>query len=105
MTFHRLANLHDLHDGYLAPFRIHNRSILLIQEGGKHYVIENRCPHMDAPLSTGSLKNGHIVCRSHGIAFDLGNGQALGPLSGILPCLTFFEVAYEGSQVGVNMDF
>lgn len=104
MTFQRLASLHDLYDGYLKPFRVENRSILLIQDGGNHYVIENRCPHMDAPLSTGSLKSEHIICRSHGIAFSLHTGRAQGALSGMLPCLTFYDVVYEDSFIGIDLE-
>ncbi len=104
MTFQSLASLHDLYDGYLQPFRVKNKSILLIQSGGNHYVIENRCPHMDAPLATGNLTNEQIICRSHGIAFDLHTGRAQGVLSGILPCLTFYNVVYDGSFIGVDIE-
>lgn len=103
MAFYPLANLLDLHDGYMKPVKVEGRSMVLIQEQGKTFLIEDRCPHMDAPLYTGSVAAGAITCRVHGIAFDLMSGKAKGPLSGTLDCLKFFELAYDGNKVGVEI--
>ena len=32
------------------------------------------CPHEDVSLAKGCLKNGDLVCRAHGYAFDLKDG-------------------------------
>jgi nitrite reductase/ring-hydroxylating ferredoxin subunit len=103
MAFYALANLVDLYDGYSAAFNLKGRSLLLLQEGGQPVIIENRCPHMDAPLSTGKLSQDAIVCRAHGIAFDLQSGRARGPLADTLDCLQFFPVVYEGNKIGVDL--
>lgn len=103
MAFYPLANLVDLYDGYRATFRVQGHSLLLIQEGGKTYIIENRCPHMDAPLDTGKVVDGAIVCRAHGIAFQLASGQPLGPLAGTLDCLRSYNTEYDGNKVGVSL--
>lgn len=103
MAFHPLANLVDLHDGYRGVFRVQGNSLLLLQDAGKTYLIENRCPHMDAPLANGEIKDGNITCRAHGIRFGLADGQAQGPLASMMDCLHFFELIYEGNKVGVNL--
>lgn len=103
MRFYALANLVDMYDGYCAPFTLNGRSLLLLQDQGEIFVIENRCPHMDAPLSTGKIVAGAIICRAHGIAFDLRSRRARGPLADTLDCLRTFPVAYEGNKVGVEI--
>lgn len=103
MAFYGLANLADLYDGFSAAHNINGKALLLLQEGGEIFVIENRCPHMDAPLASGQVKDGAIICRAHGIGFDLRTGRARGPLSGMLDCLRFFPASYQGNKVGVEL--
>lgn len=103
MAFFSLANLADLHDGCRVSATIAGRRLLLLQDEGEVFVIDNRCPHMDAPLATGKLDRGAIVCRAHGIAFDLRSGRARGPLAETLECLHFYPVIYEGNKVGVDL--
>lgn len=103
MAFYPLANLIDLYDGYRCAFRVRGHSLLLIQDSGKTYLIENRCPHMDAPLDTGQVKDGAIVCRAHGIAFQLAGGKPLGPLANTLDCLRSYDVVYDENKVGVEL--
>jgi len=40
--FQALANLSDLYDGYCQAFNIGGVPILLIQDEGQRYIIENR---------------------------------------------------------------
>lgn len=103
MAFYPLANLADLHDGYRAAFRVHGHELLLIQDDGRTHLVENRCPHMDAPLVTGQVEAGVIACRVHGIRFELANGKPLGPLAGTLDCLRLYNIAYDGNKVGVEL--
>lgn len=103
MAFYALANLADLYDGYSVGFIVQGRPLLLLQDHGDRFIIENRCPHMDAPLSTGKVGQGAIVCRAHGIAFDLRSTRARGPLADTLDCLKTFNVVYEGNKIGVEL--
>ncbi len=103
MAFYSLANLIDMYDGFAAAYNVAGRQILLLQDGNEVFAIANRCPHMDAPLASGKVSQGAIVCRAHGIAFDLRSGRARGPLADTLDCLHFFPVVYEGNKVGVEI--
>lgn len=103
MAFYALANLADLYDGYSVAFNVQGRPLLLLQDQGDPFIIENRCPHMDALLSTGKIAQGAIVCRAHGISFDLRTTRARGPLADTLDCLKTFPVVYEGSKIGVEV--
>ncbi|MEJ2442588.1 MAG: Rieske (2Fe-2S) protein [Exilibacterium sp.] len=100
MTFYPLEKLHLLYDGYIRPFRIAGRDLLLVQDQGRTYLIANRCPHMDAPLTFATVRNGLLRCPMHGIEFDLLSG---GARSGCLSPLEKFAVVYEGNLLGVML--
>lgn len=103
MAFKPIAKLVDLFDGCMVPAKLPGLDLLLLQQNGTVIVIEDRCPHMDAKLRTGTVSSDTIVCRAHGIAFNLTSGQAEGPLSDTLDCLRFFEPVYQGQWVGVDL--
>lgn len=103
MAFYPIAKLQDVFDGCRIPARVAGWQLLFVQADQQHYIIEDRCPHMDARLSNGGLQDGKVICRAHGIAFRLIDGRAEGPLSDTLDCLRFFPVAYEGNLVGVDL--
>ncbi len=100
MTFYPLEKLHLLYDGYIRPFRIAGRDLLLVQDQGRTYLIANRCPHMDAPLTFATVRNGLLRCPMHGIEFDLPSG---GARSGCFSPLEKFTVVYEGNLLGVML--
>ncbi len=103
MSFIALANLAELHDGFRRQRRIGGHSLLLIQEHGQRFIIEDRCPHMDAPLANGLIAQDTITCRAHGIAFSLTTGLAQGPLAASLDCLKRYPLVYDGNQIGVDL--
>lgn len=98
-----LAKLIDLHDGFRQVHNLAGKSYLLLQDAGQVFLVENRCPHMDAPLANGDLERGTIRCKAHGIAFDLVSGKALGPLADSLDCLYRLELTYDGDRIGVDL--
>lgn len=45
------------------------------RRSGKISAIENRCPHLQGPLSEGLIDEGKVVCPLHGRKFDLDSGK------------------------------
>lgn len=103
MAFVALANLAELYDGYVKAARVQGHALLLIRENGQCFIIEDRCPHMDAPLASGIIADDSITCRAHGIRFNLMTGKAEGALAASLDCLKRYPVAYDGNKVGVEL--
>ncbi|SMF30866.1 Ferredoxin subunit of nitrite reductase or a ring-hydroxylating dioxygenase [Alteromonadaceae bacterium Bs31] len=104
MAFFPLEKISQLHDGYQKAFGLEGYQLLLLQVDGQPYIIENRCPHMDVPLTHASqTPEGKIRCRSHGIEFDLQSGRAAGPLANQLECLKKFPVIYDGTMIGLEL--
>ncbi len=103
MAFHALEKLHQLHDGYCRAFSVAGKKLLLIQNEGKTYLLENRCPHMDAPLERATFSANRLRCPVHGIEFDLPSGGALGSLAGCIDNLARFNLEYDGNTIGVQL--
>lgn len=103
MTFYPLEKLHQLHDGYCRSFAVRGKNLLLIQNNGNTYLIENRCPHMDASLEWATFQTDKLRCPVHGIEFDLPNGKALGSLAGCIGDLQRFTITYEGNTLGLML--
>lgn len=78
MNFYPLLEKDKLFDGYIKPFVVEALSVLLIQQHGVVSIVENSCPHMDAPLDFGKIRNGNIRCPLHGMEFSLATGAGIG---------------------------
>ncbi len=102
MVFVPLERLVNLHDGYRRTFRIGRLPLLLIQEGGQRYVLQDRCPHKGFPLHTGTLVNGRLRCAYHAMEFDLASGRCLQHPS--QPGVVTYPVVVDGVMVGVELD-
>ncbi|MFN3713040.1 MAG: Rieske (2Fe-2S) protein [Alcanivoracaceae bacterium] len=100
MAFHRLVRLDQLYDGFRASFRIGREDILLLQQSGRVFLIENRCPHQGFPMEQGTIKGERIVCPRHGFAFHLERGDCFQAPS----CrLKTWAAAYDGPYLGIDL--
>lgn len=109
MAFFALAKTNELTDGLMRSVKTPAGTVLLIVHQDVVHIIEDRCPHMDIPLVTGSLEENHktglIRCRAHGIAFDLESGEAEGHWQGVLPCLKRYEPVYRDYLIGLELPY
>lgn len=67
----------ELADGTMKQVIVEKREILVARVGDRYYAADNRCPHMGAPLSDGTLEGTVVTCPRHGSRFDLINGQVV----------------------------
>src|ERR1700731_143088 len=51
-----------------------HRPILLVEEGGHVFALDNRCPHMGFPLERGSVEDGILTCHCHAACFGIETG-------------------------------
>ena len=103
MPFYVLAKTNELEEGFRRSVKLPNMNVLIFYHRGEVHVIEDRCPHMDVPLVTGTLTGNTIACRAHGIGFDLTTGKADGMWNDTLPCLKRFEVVDRGYTIGIEI--
>lgn len=96
MAFVALEKLHRLHDGYRQCFRVAGLNLLLFQEEGQIYLIDNQCPHAGSPLNHSTIRGQQLRCNQHGLVFDLISGRALQHNYQ----LNKYPIVYEGQSVG-----
>jgi len=64
----------ELSEGTMKEVVAEGRKILLAKVGDRYYAADNRCPHMGAKLSEGTLEGVIVTCPRHGSEFDLSDG-------------------------------
>jgi nitrite reductase/ring-hydroxylating ferredoxin subunit len=57
---------------------VEEKEILLANSDGKVYALCDRCSHMNAPLSMGTLNGMVVTCPMHGARFDVTTGKRVG---------------------------
>jgi len=112
--FIEISKIDELKDGTMKAVNVAGREILLAKVGDKYHAADNRCPHMGARLSDGSLDGTTVTCPRHGSQFDLSNGQVVRWLKGGLMSkvgkafklskdLTVYNVKVEDDRVLVSV--
>ena len=51
-----------------------HRPVLVVEDHGRVFALDNRCPHMGFPLDRGSVDDGILTCHWHHARFDLASG-------------------------------
>jgi nitrite reductase/ring-hydroxylating ferredoxin subunit len=73
----RLAVADDLPPGSLTRFTFGDLDLLLAHTSKGLCLTDDRCPHMAAPLSLGSLDECTVACPLHRGEFDLASGDTV----------------------------
>ena len=53
-----------------------DQRIALFFADGQYYALDDFCPHLGAPLWTGDVQQGLVICDRHMWAFDLKTGRS-----------------------------
>lgn len=70
-----------LAEGGMKAVEVEGREIVICRAGGRHYAVDRRCGHMNAPLERGTLCGTILTCAMHCAQFDITTGEALaGPV-------------------------
>src|SRR5436309_12609063 len=73
-----ISDIKDVPPGKMKHVEVEEREILLANSDGKVYALCNRCGHMNAPLSIGTLNGKVATCAMHGARFDVTTGKKVG---------------------------
>jgi len=69
------ADIKDIPPGKMRQVVLQEKEILVANSDGKVYALCDRCSHMNAPLSMGTLNGKVVTCPMHGARFDVTNGK------------------------------
>jgi nitrite reductase/ring-hydroxylating ferredoxin subunit len=75
VPFRPMVEVGALPEGTMARVTVGELDILLVNTEHGIFAIEDRCPHMSAPLSIGELDGCIVACPLHEGRFDLVSGD------------------------------
>jgi nitrite reductase/ring-hydroxylating ferredoxin subunit len=124
MTLLEVAKLSEIPIGSKKQVDVSGQEILLVNIEGNIYAVDDRCGHMNAPLSMGGIQGNAVECALHHARFDVTTGKTLkeghmGGLSGAVISRTKtggimdsikthdlrkYEVVIEGDAVKIRFD-
>jgi nitrite reductase/ring-hydroxylating ferredoxin subunit len=79
MQFIAVSTLKELPPGTMRVVEIEGRDVVVVNDDGQLYAIDNRCPHLGGPLGKGRLEGRELTCPWHGWRWDVKSGRVLWP--------------------------
>ena len=70
-NFVEVARVDDIPAGNMKHIEVGGKEIVIVNANGKFYALNDRCAHMNAPLSMGNLTGNIVTCPFHGAKFDV----------------------------------
>jgi nitrite reductase/ring-hydroxylating ferredoxin subunit len=77
LGFFKVAKTSEVSLGKMIHVEVQGKEILIANVEGKFYAIEDRCGHMNARLSMGTLTNTIVICPQHFSRFDVTTGKLI----------------------------
>jgi nitrite reductase/ring-hydroxylating ferredoxin subunit len=65
----------ELEEGSMKLVNLGDTPVLVVKKEGRLYAIDNRCAHMECPLSAGTLEGFIVKCPCHDWKFDVRTGE------------------------------
>lgn len=90
----------ELADDEKKALLLKDDKVLLIRKDGLFFAISNKCPHMECPLSKGTLEQYILKCPCHDWRFDIRSGEFLDAKEIKVP---IYETKLMDGSVFVNM--
>jgi nitrite reductase/ring-hydroxylating ferredoxin subunit len=100
--FQRAGTIEELKSKGRLVVRGAHRPILVVEDQGRIFALDNRCPHMGFPLDRGSIEDGILTCHWHHARFDLASGCTFDPWADDVPTCA---VELRGGEVWFQTDF
>jgi len=74
-NFVEVAKVDEIPAGKMKHIEINGKEIVIANANGKFYALNDRCAHMNAPLSMGNLTGNIVTCPFHGAKFEVNSGK------------------------------
>ena len=100
--FQRAGTIKELTSKGRLVVRGSHRPILVVEDQGRIFALDNRCPHMGFPLDRGSIEDCILTCHWHHARFDLASGCTFDLWADDVPTCT---VELRGEEVWIQADF
>ena len=97
----KVGKVDELPVGSMKSIGAGNRRIVVYHAEDGFYAMADECSHDYAPISTGRVMNGQIVCPRHGARFDIKTGEVKAPPA--VADIDTFETKIEQGTVFVRI--
>jgi nitrite reductase/ring-hydroxylating ferredoxin subunit len=77
MTFVEVAKVSEIPVGKMKRVEAAGVGVLVANVDGKFYAVADRCGHMNALLSMGTINGSTVACPWHGSKFNVTTGKKL----------------------------
>ena len=84
--FIEVGKVSEISDGKMKHIEVDGKEVLIANVRGNFYAITDRCGHMNALLSMGTLTGNTVTCSFHGAKYDVTNGKKLSEPISITSC-------------------
>jgi nitrite reductase/ring-hydroxylating ferredoxin subunit len=99
MTYVRVAKTFDIPVGQMKHVEVDGLELLIANVEGRFYAVGDRCPHLNAKVSEGSLDKTIVTCPRHLSKFDVTTGRVI---SGTRSSLPSYNVKLEGDDIVID---
>ena len=65
VIFVKVAKTNDIPTGKMKHFEVDGIELMIANVEGKFYAVGDRCPHLHAPVSEGTLNKTIVTCPRH----------------------------------------
>ena len=96
MTLVKVAKTFDFPVGKMKHVEVDGIEIMIANVEGKFYAVGDRCPHLNAKLSEGTLNKTIVTCPRHLSTFDVTTGKVI---SGTHSSLPSYDVKVDGDDL------
>ena len=99
VTFVKVAKTIDIPAGKMKHVEVDGIEILIANVEGLFYAVGDRCPHLNAKVSDGTLNETVVTCPRHLSSFDVTTGRVI---SGTRSNLPTYDVKVDGDYLLIN---
>lgn len=98
----RVAAVDEIPPGEIRGFKLGRERIAICHADEGFFAVADECSHDGAPISSGRVRRGNIVCPRHGAKFDLQTGEVKGPPAVV--GIDTFTIKVDGGDIFVLLD-
>ncbi|MDP9286778.1 MAG: Rieske 2Fe-2S domain-containing protein [Thermoproteota archaeon] len=72
-----ISKVDEIPAGKMKHVEVNGKEIVIANMNGKFCALDDRCAHMNAPLSMGNLTGDVVTCPFHGAKFNVASGKKI----------------------------
>ncbi|MBA3750223.1 MAG: Rieske (2Fe-2S) protein [Nitrosopumilus sp.] len=101
MTWVKIANKDEIHEGKGKEINVKGQRIALFLSKNKYYAIEALCRHQDGSLAPGKIDGEVVQCPLHFWHYNIRTGELLDYMEGVK--LNTFDVEIRKDQIYLDI--